>query len=52
MGLFIMKDRTHWGIRCQEEQLSSLMALGTELQDGKAKLPSQSLCVIEILSKR
>lgn len=37
MGLFILKDRTLWGRRCREEQLSSLTALGRELQDGWGK---------------
>lgn len=37
MGLFILKDRTLWGRRCREEQLSSPTALGRELQDGRVK---------------
>lgn len=38
MVLFILKERTLWGIRCHEEQLSSLKVLGRELQDGRDNL--------------
>lgn len=38
MVLFILKERTLWGIRCHEEQLSCQRALGKELQDGRDNL--------------
>lgn len=33
MVLFILKERTLWGIRCHEEQLSSLKVLGRDGRD-------------------
>lgn len=32
MGLFVLKERAFWGIKCHEEQLSSLSPLGWEPQ--------------------
>lgn len=37
MGLFTLKERALWGLRCHEEQLSSLRALGRELQGGRCQ---------------
>ena len=38
MGQFFWKERALWGMRCHEEQLSSLRHLGWELQSGKNQL--------------